>query len=146
MKKIIVIFIAILLSTLNAQTWNVKTRNGNMISYFWFIENNKRYIYSEIADYDKIFCVIDKNFIYSVIIFHNQYIAIKQKNTTGNIDDDIIHAGELVKEDLLVLLELEKIGVKDKLKKSKSAISTKALELITKVENKIHSNKDFTQL
>lgn len=146
MKKIIVIFIAILLSTLNAQTWNVKTRNGNIISYFWFIENNKRYIYSEIADYDKIFCVIDKNFIYSVIIFHNQYIAIKQKNTTGNIDDDIIHAGELVKEDLLVLLELEKIGVKDKFKKSKSAISTKALELITKVENKIQSNKDFTQL
>lgn len=47
MKKIIVIFIAILLSTLNAQTWNVKTRNGNIISYFWFIENNKRYIYKD---------------------------------------------------------------------------------------------------
>ncbi len=146
MKKIIVIFIAILLSTLNAQTWNVKTRNGNMISYFWFIENNKRYIYSEIADYNKIFCVIDKNFIYSVIIFHNQYIAIKQKNTTGNIDDDLIPAGELVKEDLSVLLELEKMGVKDKLNEVESVISTKALELITEAENKIHSNKYFPQL
>lgn len=146
MKKIIVIFIAILLSTLNAQTWNVKTQNGNIISYFWFIENNKRYIYREIADYDKIFCVIDKNFIYSVIIFHDKYVAIKQKNTTGNIDDDLIPAGELVKEDLSVLLELEKMGVKDKLKKSKSVISTKALELIRKVENKIHSNKYFPQL
>lgn len=121
-------------------TWKEKTVKNNYgatISYFQFIDKDTRYTYREVENSGNSFCLINKEFVYQVAYIYDEYIVKKSKNKTGNIDDDLIPAGELIKEDLSVLLELEKMEVKDKLNKVESVISTKALELITEAENNI---------
>lgn len=144
MKKYLV-FLVLLIIACNSSsnnsnlTWKEKTvKNdyGATISYFQFIDKDTRYTYREVESGNS-FCLINKDFVYQIAYIYDEYIIKQSKNKTGNIDDDLIPAGELVKEDLSVLLELEKMGVKDKLNEVESVISTKALELITEAENNI---------
>lgn len=142
MKNYIIIFLFILSIIACGQStqkeWQEKIATntyGYTISYFQFIDNNKRYTYREVGEADKSFCMINKTFVYQVAYINNQYYIKKMKNKTGNIDDDLIPAGDTITEGLTVLLELKKNKVKETIKKIDSVISTKAIELLTDAEN-----------
>lgn len=142
MKNYIIIFLFILSIIACGQAtpkeWQEKIATntyGYTISYFQFIDNNKRYTYREVGETDKSFCMINKTFVYQVAYINNQYYIKKMKNKTGNIADDLIPAGDTITEGSTVLLELEKNKVKETIKKIDSVISTKAIELLTDAEN-----------
>lgn len=107
----------------------VKNSAGYTIKYFQFIDGDARYTYREI-DGNGSFCMIEKDFVYSIISYNDEYLIEKQENITGNIDDDLIPAGDTVGEGLSVLLELENKNIKNKISQNKSVISTKVLRLL----------------
>lgn len=107
----------------------VKNNAGYTIKYFQFIDGDARYTYREI-DGNGSFCMIEKDFVYSIISYNNEYLIEKQENITGNIDDDLIPAGDTVSEGLSVLLELENKNIKNKISQNKSVISSKVLKLL----------------
>lgn len=139
MKNYIIIFLFILsiiacgqTNTKDTKEWQEKIATNNAgytIKYFQFIDGDARYTYREI-DGNGSFCMIEKDFVYSIISYNNEYLIEKQENITGNIDDDLIPAGDTVSKGLSVLLELENKNIKNKISQNKSVISSKVLKLL----------------